>query len=186
MYFFNVFGIKSKKQKKIIKNDIVRILDRCDKISNEKYVEQKEAKESHDGICPKCRHKKEHIVTKIISYNVENKISADVRLFNLKLKNDINGSFYEINHCNNCGNEWIKYKTKYVDKTRILNVALRYLSEILENPDQNIPSFKIETIKVFDDCTVESIYELYKKSKMESYFKIKPSQLKRNYKTVLN
>ena len=151
-----LFGMPSEAQEMQIKQDTELILERCAKIADVENQDQKENANSRDGQCPKCRSKNK-IVDKIT--HVQGKGSAGGNLFG------ISGSVLidteAVNHCNDCGHEWKKFKIKVVMRTDILRVALNYLGQIRKDPEKNKKmSWKVEAIQVFDGCCAEAIDNL--------------------------
>ena len=142
------------------------IKQRCDEIASQEYKEQKENQRTHDERCPLCRAKKDQIVDKV--RQVEGKGSVDGSFY-LGFGN-VSGSMEidtnSVNHCNVCGHEWKKFKTKYVSKTDILRVTLKYLNDLIDNPAHNRRlSWKVEAVKVFDGCHAEAIRMLVDEEK---------------------
>jgi hypothetical protein len=158
-----ILNIKTKKDNDIIKKDIEKILSGCDVIANVEYKEQKENQYAHDGQCPMCRNKT-NIVNKIKDVNGKINIDGDFKFGFGSINGGLDINTDEVNHCNNCGNEWKKFKTKYVTETDIIRVALNYLADIYDNPEKTKNHYwKHDTIKVFDNCYAESIKILIKK-----------------------
>jgi len=161
-----LFNFSSKMQQAIISADVTSVLEKCQVIANAEYKDQKDAQESHDNVCPNCQARKDKIVNKISNVEGSGKVNG---LFHLGYGN-VNGSMSittdEVRHCNVCGNEWKTYKLKYVSKTEISRVALKYLAAIITDPKEKQYNFKVETIKVFDDCYLETILHLVKENEL--------------------
>ena len=152
--------------------DIETIMSRCDAIASQEWKEQKENQKTHDGQCPKCRARKEDIVDKIRQVRGDGKVGGNFYLGFGSVSGSMSVDTDEVNHCNKCGNEWKKFKTKYVSKTDIIRVALNYLAEIIDNPaHNNRMSWKTEACQVFDGCSAESIRFL--RDKHENYLRMK-------------
>jgi len=173
--------------------DVQRIVARCDKIASEEYRDLKDAKDSHDSVCPVCRTRKEgsNIVDRIASVEGKGKVDGDFTLGFGKVTGSMNIDTEAVNHCNTCGNEWKKFKIKYISKTDILRVALNYLGEMYENPKHNKKmSWKVEAIQVFDGCSAEAIYALigknnyYMRSAAKRYLTL--SNLRVNFKSIFD
>jgi hypothetical protein len=183
-----ILNFKNKEQELLVLADVQNILDKCDVIASKEYAEQKEARESHDSVCPACRTRKEknNIVNKI--RQVHGKGSVGGNLFGVSGYMEVDTD--EVNHCNACGNEWKKFKIKYVSKSDIVRVALNYLGSILKDPEEKKYTWKIEAIKVFDDCYAETIVRLRDENSSYIYSSTE-SQLKLNilryyYKSVFD
>jgi len=159
--FFNIF---SKKESELIQLDIELILNRSKIIMNMENNEQQQYKKYYDNTCPNCNNSNSKtIVNKIISQ--QNNVYINFALYNDVDKfNNINKSnFIEINHCNACGNEWFKFKTKTLNVSTIITVLLKYIAYNIEHPNDDILDWKKEIIQqVFDGCHAESIYRLKK------------------------
>jgi hypothetical protein len=67
---------------------------------------------------------------------------------------------YVVNHCNGCGNEWEKYRTKYINKTQIVQLALKYFAKILLSPKQKNNDWMVDTVGGFKDVHLETMLEL--------------------------
>jgi len=171
--------------KETIAEEINTILERCDRIAMSEYRDEKEAAISHNTTCPSCR-KSSNVVDKI--RNVQG-VANIVKEFwgtdeiNFKILTQ------EVNHCNDCGHEWKKFKTRYVTGTEIVRVAFRYLvanfnAENSIHPD----SMRYQVLMVFNDMHAETIYKLYKghvkflKSDVKS--KINLSVLRKHYTSI--
>lgn len=156
-----LFNIPDKEQSIIIKNQINEVFDKCNQLADVENSDQIEYKKFHDHICPNCKNRNEKtIVNKIILGNGNAKINGSF----IWGFGNINGSyineFIEINHCNECGNEWFKYKTKNIDSNRILRVLLKYLAQIIKDPKENNDDWKLEAIQIFSNCYAETIFKL--------------------------
>lgn len=190
-----LLNFKTKDQELLVLADIEKVLEKCDAIASKEYAEQKEARESRDGVCPNCKASKQHEKNAIVN-----------RISNVQGKGNVSGSFslgfgnvsghmevdtQEVNHCNKCGNEWKKFKIKYISKSDIVRVALNYLGEIFADPDHNKKlNWKMEAIQVFDGCYAETIVRLRNEhssfiySTTESQLKL--NKLRRYYKSVFD
>jgi hypothetical protein len=175
--------LRTKYQKFLIASEVETILQKCDVIANNEYEELKEQKELIDNTCPKCFSKKENIVNKISNVTGKAELSGS-----FTIKATINIQTEPVNHCNKCGNEWEKFKIKYISKTDILRMALIYLGAIFLNPEEKKHSWKVETIKMFDTCHAETIYYLCnqnKKNLPEHTIKaLRLSKLRKQYKSI--
>lgn len=159
-----LLNIKTNKHKNIIKDDIEKILSNCDIIATNEWNEQKENQIAHDGQCPNCRGK--DVVDKISYVNGNGKVCGDFKLGFGSVNGSWNIDTEPVNHCNSCGNEWIKFKTKVITKIEILRVALNYLGDIHNEPEKNKKfDWKHEAIEVFNDAHAESIHSLIIKHK---------------------
>ena len=111
------------KQKAVIAADIEHILSGCDSIAKVEWHEQLENQKTHDGQCPKCQAHIEHIVDKIRHVQGTGKVDGSIKIFNGYILGNVTIDTNEVNHCNKCGNEWKKSKTKYISKTpKLYNV----------------------------------------------------------------
>ena len=184
-----IFNIRSAKQINTLVDETELIKQRCEEIASQEYKEQKENQKAHDKRCPLCRAEKDQIVDKI--EQVEGKGSVDGSFYlgfgsvNGSMEIDTN----PVNHCNVCGHEWKKFKTKYVSKTDILRVTLNYLSDLIRDPDHNRKlSWKIEAIQVFDGCHAEAITMLVNEEKryVRSKNNLRNTVLKKYYHSIFD
>lgn len=182
-----ILNSSNKNQRNIINDDIKNIWDKCNKISDIENREQKEAKEFHDNICPNCKSRK-NIVNKIAYIQSTTKTTTTVKFGFGTIETVNNSNTTEVNHCNECGNEWIKFKVKIVLSEKILNVILNYLSQILTNPKEREREWKMEAISIFDGCHAESIYKLRIKQKdylhEETNDCLTLNKLRKHYKSI--
>lgn len=159
-----LLNIITKKDKNIINDDIEKILSYCDNIASVEWREQKENQIAHDGQCPNCRGK--DVVDKITDVNGKGRLNGDFRLGFGSVNGSLNISTSEVNHCNNCGNQWKKFQTKVITKTDIVRVALNYLGDIVNDPEKNKNfDWKHDAIKVFENSYAETIKTLIIKHK---------------------
>lgn len=161
MLIRKLLNFPTKEQRLLINSDVDVILKKCDTIARSEYKDLKEAKKNHENICPHCQSKGDAIVNRIGLVKGSGTISGSFRNVNGTISIDT----HEVKHCNVCTNEWKCYNIRYVSKTDIAGVALRYLITIINNPDEMKHKVKRDTIKVFDNCSAESIYSLVKKNK---------------------
>jgi hypothetical protein len=174
-----LFNFPSKFQEALIAADVASILAKCDDIATSEYKDQRAARNSHDEVCPNCHGGKENIVNKIAQVQGSGSVGGTFHLGYGSISGSVSIDSTEVNHCNKCGNQWKKFKMVYVDKTDILKVSLNYLSTILKNPEEKNYRWKMEAIKVFDGCNIETILMFDKDSKYKSYIREKL-----NYETL--
>lgn len=176
-------------QKLVLLADVKRIVEGCSNIASTEWKELKENQKSNDGRCPRC--KKSDIVDKIKHIQGTGKITGNFRLGFGSLNGSTTIDTSEVNHCNDCGHEWKKFKTKYISATDIVRVALNYLGNILGEPEKNKHhSWKHEAIQVFDGCHAEAIHMLL--IKHDGYMHdstkkiLNKKTLRDNYKSVFD
>ena len=176
-----IIYVLNKKLRLLIINDINIITNNCLLISQRENKEQKDSKNYHNHNCPKCHAKEKDIVDKIS--DVQGKVNVtNLHAFGFKKINSLTTvDTHEVNHCNKCGNEWKKFKSKPVTKAQILKLALNYLTEILNNPNEKEKDWKMEAIGVFNDCHAETIYKLSRHTSAET---LKLRKLKKHYKSI--
>jgi len=168
-----LFNCPSKFQQALIAADVATILAKCDDIATSEYKDQKAARNSHDNVCPNCHTGKENIVNKIAQVQGSGSVGGTFHLGYGTVSGNMSVDTAEVNHCNVCGNQWKKFNVVYVSESDILKVALNYLSSILKNPEEKNYRWKIEAIKVFDDCYIETILQLDKDSAYKSFIREK-------------
>ena len=169
----------NKQQKKIINDDKRVIMNKCQVIARSEYNEQQENKKVHDGMCPKCNNRT-GIVDKFTFVQGRGSVEGRIIFGFGKIKGDTSIDTVAVNYCMECGNEWLKYKTKPISDTSILRVAFKYLKEIINDPKQKKREYKVETIEVFEGSCAESLYQLNVWNSTE----IELSTLRRYYRSV--
>jgi len=181
----------NKKQKVKIGDERKIILSKCNKIAIVERDDMRVNQELHDTRCPNCKAtKKENpntIVDRITNVNGTGRISGGI----LDITGYITIETHAVNHCNNCGHEWHKFKTKSISETNVLRVCLDYLGAIINSPEKEKRfDWKLDAIKVFDDCSAETIYLFCKKEKKylcsSTRNELKLSKLRRYYRSVFD
>ena len=159
-------NVRNAKEITAIIDETLLIKQRCDEIASQEYKEQKENQRTHDSKCPKCRADKDKIVDKITKTNGKGRVDGSFYLGFGSISGLMEIDTDSVNHCNVCGHQWEKFKTKYVSKTDILRVALKYLGDKIQDPEtQKRFSWKTEAIQVFDGCHAEAITMLVKEER---------------------
>ncbi len=158
MNIHKVLNIPDKKQNIIINGDIKIVIRKCDAIAKMEYKELLENNKIHDSQCSICKNTK--VINKISHVQGKTSIVNNFKFGFGSITTNTTIDTVEVNHCTNCGNEWIKSKVKYITGTDILRVALNYLAQIIINPEEKKKEWKLEAIQVFNDCCAESIYRL--------------------------
>lgn len=106
---------KEYKQKKSDNWD--KLWDFIDAKEKQLRDKQYEEQQKHNNICPNCRSEKDKIVNKIQRVHGETRGSFHIIG---------GGSVYGwvdtdgVNHCNNCGNQWIKHKWETIDRDKVV------------------------------------------------------------------
>jgi hypothetical protein len=181
MFIRKLLHLPSKEQKKIILYDVETIQKHCNNIVMIETKEQEENAFVHNNFCPKCHAKKDNIINRYSFVQGKNTFNG----FSFKTKTIVLFETYPVNHCNVCGNEWIKFKSKTITETSIVKVILNYLSDIINEPEKNVNrKWKHESISIFDDCHAESICFLQKKYKGWLHKPISISKLRLKYKSI--
>lgn len=160
-----LLNLPTAKQTIAIQDQVKTIMERCEKIGTQEYREQKENQRTHDGRCPKCRA--DNVIDRIASVEGKGKVDGSFYLGFGSVNGFSSVDTTAVNHCVACGHEWKKFKTKFISKTDMIRVTLRYLGNIIDNPVHNEGmSWKTDALKVFDGCSAEAVYILYKKHKV--------------------
>jgi len=186
-----IFNLPTRAQKALLEQDKKDILIKCEVIAQKEWQDQKKNQEYHDNICPNCRASKADIVNKIRNIHGKGDVSGSFRFGFGSVNGHMEIDTYDVNHCNKCGNEWKKFKTKYVSSTDIVRVALNYLGDILKDPEgKKEHSWKHETIRVFEGSYAETICWLRREN--DDYVFINTQEqltsfhLRRYYKSVFD
>ena len=155
--FFNNPNSKEKELKRL---HIRRIEDRCGELAAQERKEIRESQQSHDEVCPRCAAGKRDIVDQIVQVVGSGEVIGGLFRTYGSMSMDTN----TVNHCNKCNHEWKKFESRTVTSTDILRVTLRYLTQLVKNPTkQKELNWKLEAIKVFNDCSAEAIRAMYLK-----------------------
>lgn len=180
-----LFNVPTKTQKGLIAVDIDRINNRCEEIAQEERNDQREFQVRRDGICPNphCMSEKD-IVDKIADVTGKGNVDGSFALGFGSVSGKMSMGTGAVNHCNKCGNEWVKAKTRTISRTNITRVALKYLSEVIHDPEQKKFTWKMEAIQSFDDCCAEAIRFLYKRNEAYTYKKLRLPKLRRYYPSI--
>jgi len=172
-----------------IVDEIKVIQERMQKLGVTERKEQTENQRSRDGRCPVCR------TSKMLKSDKPNIVDRYAMIEN---KSKIRGNIFKItgllavetkpvNHCNTCGHEWEKFRTKTITDFAITKVLLDYLSDIIRNPEKNKRfSWKHETIEVFKDCHAESVYAIQKEHGRYLRYPLSLKQIRTKYKSVFD
>lgn len=170
----------------IIIDDIKMINGRAELIVQAENDEQKEAQINHDNICPHCK-KSGSVINRFAL--VHGTTDTDVIITHSGPHNMVNNMTIKtdaVNHCNNCGNEWEKYKIVSINRTLVIKMALIYLIEIMNDWSNIKIKHKYETLEIFEDCYYESIMMLYKSHKRGINKRLPKSKLKKYFRTLKN
>jgi len=183
-----LFHITTADQSLIIFNETKLIDKRINDIANTERKEQVENQKSRDGRCPRCRASitvgdEPNIVDRIASVESKTKIRGNV----FKINGLVVVETKPVNHCNNCGHEWEKFKTKVITDFAITKIMLDYLSDIIRNPEKNKRySWKHEYMEVFKDCHAEAIYAVQKQYKQALRHPLTVRQLRTKYESIFD
>lgn len=183
IYLYIVYLV-SKKLRLLVIDDINTITNRCEIIAQRERNDQKISENFHNNTCPNCKSKNK-MINKIADV-VGSIKTTKVHTFGYK-KEDIITTLTtnEVNHCTVCGNEWKKFKSKTITKAHILKLALKYLAEIIKDPNEKEKDWKMEAISVFDGCYAETIYKLSRHDKSDLIkSQLKLRKLRKQYKSI--
>lgn len=174
-------------QTKILLNDSKLIMERCGDVANTERKEQTENQKSRDNRCPRCRAKQDKLVDRIASVEGKGSIKGIFYLGFGNVDGSVNINTEAVNHCNVCGHEWKKFKTKTVTELAIIKVVLNYLSEIINNPEHNKKlSWKTKAIEVFKECHAEAIHNIQTKYSVGVRHPISIRKLRQHYDSVFD
>lgn len=181
-------NIPNKKQLEFLRIDSQHILKNCGAIASIEREELRENQIMADNTCPKCRSGANDIVDRIANISGIGSVSGNFSLGFGDVSGGMSISTLAVNHCNNCGNEWEKFKTKSISETHILRACLNYLADIINNPKEKKNTWKQEAIGVFDGCYAETIYAHKLKQKRFLHDKtistLSVSKLRNYYKSI--
>ena len=168
-------------QKNIIIDEKRMIDTHLSKLAESQRKEQKESQHFHDNICPNCRATQDAIVDKISS--VVGKGNVRGNLFVVYGSSSIETK--AVNHCNNCGHQWMKYKTKSITKFEVIMVVFRYLYDVIIEPERNKDyTWKHDAIKFLKNCHAESIFLIQNDNTCSIKTKLKLKQLRKKYESI--
>lgn len=180
--------LPSSEQSATIADEINVIKKRCAELAQVERKEQTENQRSRDSRCPLCRankmvYDKPNIVDKIASVESKTNIRGNL----LKVNGMIVVETKAVNHCNACGHEWEKFRTKTITDFALTKVILDYLSDIIRNSERNKRySWKHEAIEVFKDCSAEAIHAVQKEYKPSLRHPLTMRQLRTKYNSVFD
>jgi hypothetical protein len=178
-----ILNLPSAEQTLILLADVELISKRCAEVGKTERKEQIENQKSRNERCPKCRAKQDMIVDKIAQ--VDGRANFRGNLFKLTGRLDVETK--PVNHCNTCGHQWEKFKTKTITDLAIMKVILNYLSDVIRNPEkQSKYSWKLEAIEIFNGCSAEAIYEVQNKYKHSVRYPLSLKQIRKKYKSVFD
>lgn len=166
------FNKPNNEQKQQIEADKKTILSKCGAIASKEYNEQRENKKSHDGECPKCRARVDDIVNKIRQVHGNGSVGGSFSLGFGSVSGYFSLDTDEVNHCNKCGNEWKKYKVKYIGEKDVLKQTLYYLECIIKDKNETKYSWKTEAVQSFANCSAEAIFLLIEENRNDLYSSI--------------
>jgi len=183
MILRKILNLPNSVQRTAILDDVVDIQQACKKMVGVEQREQRKSQKSHDERCPKCRAMQDNIVDRIASVVGNGKISGNL----FKINSHIIFETKPVNHCNSCGHEWEKFKTKTITDLRVMKVVLNYLREIIKNPEtQKKFSWKFESIEIFKKSYAEAIYMIQKKHKKYVRNFLTLRELRKNYRSIFD
>jgi ribosomal protein S27AE len=170
-------------QEKLYKEEMKRIEAICDKRAAKLNEENRNTVNQIDNTCPNCGAKND-IVNKIRRVKGEGSVGGNL----FGVSGSISIDTDEVSHCNKCGNEWKKAKFHYNWGDDVLQEALNYLSDLIEDPKNLEYSWKIKEAKLFDGCYAETVYWLGDKCSNKVYMSTNATltmrTLRKYYKSV--
>jgi hypothetical protein len=156
-------------QKKQIFIETQRIMKKCSEVAAIERKEQEESQRTHDSKCPRCRGG--DIVDRFAL--VESIVNA------IETK--------PVNHCKNCDHEWLKFKMKSVTVLSVMRVILKYLNDIIINPELSKRySWKLEAIEIFKGYHAEAVYAVQKQYKKQGRTSLSMTQLRTKYESIFD
>ena len=183
MNWRKILYLPTQEQLSAIDFDILSVQQRCEKLSAVERKEQTENQKSRNERCPKCRAKQDMIVDRIAQ--VEGHTSFRGNLFKLSGRLDVETK--PVNHCNTCGHEWEKFKTKTITDLAVMKVVLNYFSDVMRDPEKSKRySWKLEAIEIFSGCSAEAIYVIQNKYKPSVRYPVSLKQIRKKYKSVFD
>lgn len=156
------FNILNKSQHIIINDEISSIMMKCEAIAFNEEEDLKNSKYIHDNTCPKCKTQN-NVVDKLSYVHGKYVVINNSWFSSAGVGSNVIIDTTPVNHCNSCGNEWVKFKEKRIDAKDMLRVALNYYCQLEMNPSEKRHEWKLELVDVFKGCHAESIYRLSRK-----------------------
>ena len=111
------FNIPNKQQTSLIEKDILFVKELAEKENKKRWSDNYDLVLKLNSTCPACR--KTDVVNKIAETK-DNKYSTRTE---------------PVNHCNSCGNQWVKYKITYKSDSDMISTYLSHIDDLFnEDP----------------------------------------------------
>lgn len=150
----------TKEQKTKVGEDIKTIEDRVESLRSEINGEASDRAHKDNEKCPNCGNRDpKKIVNKISRVQGHGEVSGS--LFGIYGSSDTDTN--EVNHCNDCGNQWKKVRVDWKWQSDIFEDCLRSLNTKIEKRGEMFWSYDVKRCKVFEGMCVESILDWDKK-----------------------
>jgi len=171
MNWRKIFYLPTLEQKKQIFVETELIMERCSEIADAERKEQQESQKTHDSKCPRCRMSGENVVDRFAL--VESVVNA------IETK--------PVNHCKNCDHEWVKFRAKSITNLSVMRVMLKYVKDIITAPELSKRySWKLEAVKIFDDCHAEAVKAVLKPYMSRSRVHLTLRELRTRYESIFD
>lgn len=151
------FNHPNASQKKMISDGADMLISLANERSAELNRQKSASVKNHNSICPMC--KKSSIVNKIAQVQGSGSVSGSFGPFGGGLYGSSSIDTNEVNHCNDCGNQWKKEKMKYIWEMAVVST---WIDDINTSQDKEY-EFAKRTLKMLKEKEIpaESIWKLF-------------------------
>jgi hypothetical protein len=151
------FGVKSSDQKGIVAKDYELLVKRIDEYRNRENQKLSDRAKRENNKCPNCGNNDKKMIVNKIS-RVQGKGEVSGTLFGIYGSSETDTN--DVNHCNECGNQWKKEDVSYIWTDNASRTCLNGLDFHIRNDNARIYN---EEKALFDEICIEAIMRLRKK-----------------------
>lgn len=150
--------------------------------------EENRRQQDHNRRCPMCSNSA--VVNKIANVNGKGEVHGSFSLGCGSVYGSSSVNTDEVNHCNNCGNQWKKYKPKYKYRHKYIEKAMVDIINNIYVETEGKYSFANGVLERYKDIPAESIYiakqNVYKDIYISAQDNLTLDVLKTKYNSVKN
>lgn len=148
------FNYPSKKEAALITHGCLLLRSIAKKEAAEHWKKEYNRKKERDETCPRCRNKS--IVDKISRVMGSGSVNGSFFLGTGSVYGRSEIDTKEVNHCNECGHQWIKYPISYKWEYDFIADWMNDLGKFSQGSDP----VRYETVTLLKDIPAESIWEV--------------------------